>query len=578
MNKRRVGKLGGLSRRRFFGIVGRGLAGGTVLSSLPACRGRLEKSSLPFRGQVVTEDPILCHRVRDSGLRIYPGETDPLVKDVLIVGGGASGLAAARRLLQAGVTNILVAEKENELGGQSRAGEIDGVRFPLAAHFVESPHPRAAFLIDLYRELGIVTGIDDNGWPIIQESSKLAKPYVKIVAQNKWIADTFPFQLAQKSDMADYQTFYRDMFSWANWKDEAGRPAFGTPVESTSPQEEIRSLDRISMSDYMLRKHLNSKLLAWYVDSRLVNEYGTNAKQTSAWSAIHFWAASKGGFDDLDPAGAARQSVLTWPEGNQFLISGLAKNLKPDHLSLESMAVRIRNREHDVEVTLVDIRTERMRTVRARQVIYASQKNMIYQTMPELESVRRMEFRDCEFVPWVTAGIFVRQVPSAGGSQPAWDNIPFDRTWSLGYVSEAHVSRRPADYRGPTVLTFYGALSTNLRAERRELLQGGWDHWARLIQTELELMHPGITADIEQIDIYKWAHSMVTPSPGYLWGKNRQQMKQPFGRIHFANSDVSGLGVFEEAVYRGIEAAQDVLVALERPSEDALAPGECTLG
>ena len=43
-------------------------------------------------------------------------------------------------------------------------------------------------------------------------------------------------------------------------------------------------------------------------------------------------------------------------------------------------------------------------------------------------------------------------------------------------------------------------------------------------------------------------------------------MSRPFGRIFFANADVTGLPLFEEACYSGIRAAQGAMEVLQDSS------------
>jgi hypothetical protein len=55
---------------------------------------------------------------------------------------------------------------------------------------------------------------------------------------------------------------------------------------------------------------------------------------------------------------------------------------------------------------------------------------------------------------------------------------------------------------------------------------------------------------VSRIDIMRFGHAMARPEPGFL------NAHQPaFGSLFFANSDLSGYSVFEEAQYRGIQAA-----------------------
>ena len=55
----------------------------------------------------------------------------------------------------------------------------------------------------------------------------------------------------------------------------------------------------------------------------------------------------------------------------------------------------------------------------------------------------------------------------------------------------------------------------------------------------------------------------LVQTPGFIWGARspRQRARQPrWGAVlSFAHGDLSGISVFEEAVYWGIEAAKAIL-------------------
>jgi hypothetical protein len=55
---------------------------------------------------------------------------------------------------------------------------------------------------------------------------------------------------------------------------------------------------------------------------------------------------------------------------------------------------------------------------------------------------------------------------------------------------------------------------------------------------------------------------MVRPSVGAIHSEERIRLKRKDGRILFANSDLSGISIFEEAQFHGVEAAQTVLARL----------------
>jgi len=66
-------------------------------------------------------------------------------------------------------------------------------------------------------------------------------------------------------------------------------------------------------------------------------------------------------------------------------------------------------------------------------------------------------------------------------------------------------------------------------------------------------------------------HAMVRPMPGTISSEERVKLKRRDKRILFANSDLSGISIFEEAQFHGVEAAQGVLRPLGGTRN---APGE----
>jgi len=57
--------------------------------------------------------------------------------DVLILGAGMSGIAAAKTLNDNVVTNFIILEARNEIGGQMRAADFAGVRIELGANWIQ---------------------------------------------------------------------------------------------------------------------------------------------------------------------------------------------------------------------------------------------------------------------------------------------------------------------------------------------------------------------------------------------------------------------------------------------------------
>jgi hypothetical protein len=116
-----------------------------------------------------------------------------------------------------------------------------------------------------------------------------------------------------------------------------------------------------------------------------------------------------------------------------------------------------------------------------------------------------------------------------------------------------------------TVWTFYWALSEGTpSANRALLLQKDWNYWKEAILHDLERVHPDIRQCVSRIDLMSFGHAMARPKPGAIFSAERRKLAQLNGRLLFANSDLSGFSIFEEAQYRGVRAAETALHLIGR--------------
>jgi hypothetical protein len=94
------------------------------------------------------------------------------------------------------------------------------------------------------------------------------------------------------------------------------------------------------------------------------------------------------------------------------------------------------------------------------------------------------------------------------------------------------------------------------------LLEKDWMHWREAILNDLHRAHPDIRSRVSRIDIMRIGHAMARPVPGFLASETRKHFADSKGPIHYANSDLSGFSIFEEAQYRGVSAADRALKAI----------------
>jgi len=124
-----------------------------------------------------------------------------------------------------------------------------------------------------------------------------------------------------------------------------------------------------------------------------------------------------------------------------------------------------------------------------------------------------------------------------------------------------HQSLRTHEDR--SVWTFYWSLAEGSpAANRRLLLERDWGWWKEAILADLERAHPDIRNCVTRIDILRLGHAMARPVVGFLESQERRNLINSRGNLLFANADLSGFSIFEEAQYRGIQAAERVLARL----------------
>jgi monoamine oxidase len=109
--------------------------------------------------------------------------------------------------------------------------------------------------------------------------------------------------------------------------------------------------------------------------------------------------------------------------------------------------------------------------------------------------------------------------------------------------------------------------------DRRQLLALSFEECAQLVVADLSRAHPDIAQHIERIDVFRWGHAMVRPTPGLFAGaaaRVREAAQQPLGPLHFAHTELSGFALFEEAQWHGVRAAEEVLRARNLAAESWL--------
>jgi hypothetical protein len=282
----------------------------------------------------------------------------------------------------------------------------------------------------------------------------------------------------------------------------------------------------------------------WLVNYACRDDYGADYRQVSAWAGIHYFACRG------STAGEERDHVLTWPEGNGFVVRQLLERYKFP-ISTGALVFSMEEAARGVKLGVYLAAEKRSIAIEAEHVIWAAPFSLS----------GRGGGGPIDYAPWVVANLTLSEPPHVRhGAPQSWDNVIYDSP-SLGYVVATH--QGVASHSGPTVITWYRPLTEDApRAARKRLLGSSREAWAEAALADIARPHPEIRSLAQRVDVFVNGHAMAIPRPGFIWGEARRAIAAPRGRVHVAHADASGLSLFEEANDRGVAAAEAVLAAL----------------
>jgi spermidine dehydrogenase len=533
-----------------------------------------------------------AHALRDG--RTWPAATDTGEEyDLIVVGGGISGLAAAHfyRTQKQGKNRVLILDNHDDFGGHAKRNE-----FNLDGHLnllnggtleIDSPRPYGPIAAGLLTTLGI-------------DVPKLIKTTQDL--------DFYEHQGLQSGVFFDKETFGADKLAVGlgrlSFKEFLAQAPLSASARDTIVQIQEAKIDylpglgsdekkqRLSRMSYeaFLRDlvHAEPAVLKFY-NARTKGEWGVG---TDAVSALDCWGFGLPGFQGMNLAkGSIRRMGFTpagyedtggsfrlhFPDGNATIARLLVRNLIPDavpgasvedvvtarvnyaqldrgpapvRLRLNSIAIRARHlgdpkSSKQVEVTYV--RGGRAFTARARGVVLACYNMMIPYLCPELPEAQKDALHKLVKTPLVYTSVALR-------NREAFDALKVHRVYAPGsYHSYFHLNAHVniGGYRSPTsanepVLVHMVRTPCRPglpehdqnRAGRAELLGTSLETFERNIREQLaRTLGPGgfdPARDITAITVNRWPHGYA-PEYNPLFDPDVPEEQRPhvIGRLPF---------------------------------------------
>ncbi len=469
---------------------------------------------------------------------------------VAIIGSGVAGLSAAYQLQQHGLSDLQILELEPMIGGNSASGSNTLSAFPWGAHYLPVPSVESAFLYSFLQEINVITGFNEQGLPYYNELYLCHDLKERLYLNGSWQEGLVPQQGLKAEDKAEIERFFALMTEYKQAKGHDGRYAFTIPVDVSSQDPCFRQFDTITMNTFLDRHGFHSAALRWYINYCCRDDFGAGLNTVSAWAGLHYFAARRPHLANGD-----EESILVWPEGNGFLVNGLAKALQ-NNIQTECLVYEIHRAANQFAIRYFDAKQQCSIQLLADNVIIATPRFVAKHFCHSELALDFSKIDTLQYAPWLVANITLSAVPTREGADLAWDNVSYYSA-SLGYINAQHQSLR--SQRGKTVITYYLPLDeVPAKQARQTALHRPAQEWKMIILKDLENMHPGISNDIEDIQYRILGHGMICPTPNVI-SQQRLALPRVQNGLYFAHSDMSGLSLFEEAFWQGLQTANALL-------------------
>ena len=626
MRDRRLGMDRKITRRDF--LDGMLLTAGALATGIHGQRAEAKAADYPpalagLRGQTAPSFAAL-HAVRDGAFWDKAGAPDATGEtyDLVVVGGGISGLAAAflYRQQSGGTARVLTLEACDDFGGHARRSEFVSANGAKIIGYggsqsLQTPSYFSPAAKQLLADIAIDTEkfetYYDQDWaerhklgPAVffrKEQFGVDRLIKRTEKAADWVPKT-PLNARAKRDLVELIDTPRDL-------------------PGKSREEKLKILSETTYEKFLTDLCGYDPQLVTYLQNSTEGYLGAGI---DAVSALDAWGNGNPGFDNLGlgvvPDGAmsasARRSltdpdpyIFHFPDGNAGLARALVRALVPHALpgrGMESLVttpvdyakldvagapVRVRLNAPVVRVAHVGkpdsapsviityVENGRLKTVQSGHAVLACWHRVIPHILQELPGGQIEALNDQQKVPLVVGNVLIRnwralaKLGIRGFTAPSapWQGAAIDFPVSIG---KYRFSRSPEE---PVLLNLLKVQLGPKGTSPREQNLAGRRLLAGLTFTEMEYELRDLLAralegggfdparDIEAITLHRWAHGYARE---YMRPWDRfwpdgplpiETARRRFGRIAIANADSGAYAYANSAIDQAARAVRDLL-------------------
>ena len=492
------------NRRDFIKFV----VAGAVTAGCPIDLSRVAAQSNDAKNHAADvdgEDNRICHQVRDG--KVFSRPPASARHDVVIVGGGVSGLAAAYRLQH---RDFLLLEKEPHWGGNAYAMEYEGSIYATGSAFLAKDE----YTYHFAKEIGL-------------EPLPVNSPDASII-RGELIPDTW----GQGLDRLPYPPAIRESFN-----------KFRNEMLAIDVEKRGKELNNKPFSDFM--KGYPEELTQWW------DYFGP-----SNWGAMAEGTAADLGISALQEMVEESQldDRYTWPGGLGAITKKLADILQPkylDRMRTGATTVAVVSEKEDVHVTYMQ--SGELKTVAAKAVLMATPKFITRRIVDGLPDKQSDAMHQIRYIPYPVVNLIF--------DKPVF-NHGYD-TWCPGnaftdfVVADWVIHKQPGYQQKFNIISCYAPMKEEDRGQL--LSEAGARRIAANVLSDFQKLMPTLSVDPVEVHIYRRGHPLYMSTPG-LFTQIQPLARHPMDRVFFANTDSQGP---ESTTNGGILAAQRAVKEVE---------------
>jgi NAD(P)-binding Rossmann-like domain len=552
-----------LARRRFVGrtvTLGSGLQSNLKMASLLGSAGLLAGCNGPQlwdKVNTTVDRPgmVLGHVMRDLSTASQTGSDKNNLSfeiakrcQVLVVGSGIAGLSAVWNLRRQGLKDILLLDGPEYMGNAASYQFTEGQGVPTGAHYLPLPSPESQHVREILKAMGVYAGQLGAERPSYDEAVLVHAPAERLLRKDQWESSLISQNGLSPTGLKQQQQFFELTKILSNTLGDDGKRLFVVPIALASRDPKWMVLDQITFKAWLEQSQYDEPSLLWYLNYCCRDEFGSGLSQVSAWAGLHYFASRAGHASNAEDG-----AVLTWPDGLASVAAFLAQAIQGQRIA--ASALRLKRQNNGVQVLALDHASKKQFGIHAQTVVLATPLYVAARIDAEI-ALAFPKWKELvpNYAPWIIGNFKMRRLAAEkSGSGLSWDNVVYGSA-SLGFVNANHQLIRVNEFTAPT-FTSYHAMDNSAATQARQ--------WCANATTEqlLEVASQDLVSaygtrfwrHVQAAHITVRAHGMPSPFPGFLSNALLTELRKSQGRVWYANADLSGYSVFEEAAWWGMQ-------------------------